>query len=302
MNGKKQLKKQLNFSIININKPSGPTSFTVSEYVKKQLGLSKTSHFGTLDPKVTGVLPVALGRACKLTGFFLGHDKEYIGIIHTHKEQDMAKLQEIINKNFTGKIKQTPPIKSRVKRQERIREVKKWELLESSKDNKDFLFIAEVEGGTYIRKLCSDLGEMIGGAHMLELRRIRAGIFSEKDKHIDLNEFTEAVKEYKKGDEEKLFGMLTSGEEAIKKIMPVVEVKKSALKQLLTGKPLFRKDVVGELPKEDVFAVFCGERFALDKKNKDDESELREEQFVEIAEKTNKKGRDVVARGLFVFN
>jgi len=161
---KNGLKKLLNFSIININKPCGPTSFSVSEYVKKQLGLTKTSHFGTLDPRVTGVLPVALSRACKLTGFFLGHDKEYVGIIHAHKEQDIKELQEIINKNFIGKIKQLPPKKSRVKREERIREVKSFKLLEQGENKKDFLFQTAVEGGTYIRKLIHDLGEKIGGA------------------------------------------------------------------------------------------------------------------------------------------
>lgn len=76
----KSVKELLNFSILNIDKPSGPTSFQVSDFVRKELGLKKTSHFGTLDPKVTGVLPIALGRACKLTGFFIGHNKEYTGI------------------------------------------------------------------------------------------------------------------------------------------------------------------------------------------------------------------------------
>ena len=277
------MKNLLEFSIININKPSGPTSFQVSEYVKKQLGLRKTSHFGTLDPKVTGVLPIALNRACKLTGFFLGHDKEYIGILHTHKEQDMKELQEAIDKNFVGKIKQTPPVKSRVKREERIREVKKFKLLEQGKNKKDFVFIAEVEGGTYIRKLCSDLGEMIGGAHMLELRRIRAGIFKE-DNAVSLYEFKEAAENLKNSDEKKLLKMLIPAEESIKKIMPVVQIKKSAVKNLLTGKPLLKKDIIGNLPKEKTFAVF------------------NEEQFIEIAEKTDKKGKEVVARALFVFN
>lgn len=289
----KPMKELLNFSIINIDKPSGPTSFTVSEYVKKQLGLSKTSHFGTLDPKVTGVLPVALGRACKLTGFFLGHDKEYVGILHTHEDVEMKKLQKLIDKNFVGKITQMPPVKSAVKRAERVREVKRWELLE--KDGKDFLFIAEVEGGTYIRKLCSDLGEMINGAHMAELRRVRAGIFSEDDKMVKLDEFSRAVEEYKKGNENKLREMLTPGEEAIKKIFPVVSVKKNAVKALLTGKPLFKRDIVGRVPGEGVFAVFSGDK------------------FVEMAEKTDKKGKEVsskleqsssniVAKALFVYN
>jgi len=75
----KSILELLEFGIINIDKPSGPTSFDVSHFVKKVLNLRKTSHFGTLDPKVTGVLPVALNRACKLTGFFLGEDKEYNG-------------------------------------------------------------------------------------------------------------------------------------------------------------------------------------------------------------------------------
>ena len=212
----KDIKELLNFSIINIDKPSGPTSFTVSEYVCKQLGLSKTSHFGTLDPKVTGVLPVALGRACKLTGFFLGHDKEYVGVLHAHREIEMEKLQEIINKNFVGKIMQLPPIKSRVKREIREREVKRFELIEQNE--KDFVFVAEVQGGTYIRKLCSDLGEKIGGAHMTELRRVRAGIFDESNV-ISLYDFEKAV------DEDRLDEIAVSGEEAIKKIMPVVQVK-----------------------------------------------------------------------------
>jgi len=81
----KPLKELLEFGILNLDKPSGPTSFGVSDFVRKTLKPKKTSHFGTLDPKVTGVLPIALGRACKLTGYFLGHDKEYVGIMRIHQ-------------------------------------------------------------------------------------------------------------------------------------------------------------------------------------------------------------------------
>ena len=266
----------LNFSIINIDKPSGPTSFSVSDFVRKKLNLSKTSHFGTLDPKVTGVLPIALGRACKLTGFFLGNDKVYVGIMHVHKDISMKELQEIINKNFIGKIMQLPPIKSRVKRAVREREVKQFELIEQN--GKDFLFVADVQGGTYIRKLCSDLGELIGGAHMLELRRTRAGIFEEENV-VSLYEFEKAIKNKKQ-----LEKILIPAEDAIKQIMPVVSVKSGCVGPLLTGKPLFKKDVIGKLPDENVFAVFSGDR------------------FIEIAEKTDKKGKVIVAKPLFVFN
>ena len=116
LKAKKTIQELLEFGIINIDKPSGPTSFDVSDFVRKKLNLRKTSHFGTLDPRVTGVLPIALNRACKLTGFFLGENKEYIGIMRVHKEIDMKKLQEIIKKKFIGKIIQKPPVKSRVRR------------------------------------------------------------------------------------------------------------------------------------------------------------------------------------------
>lgn len=279
----KSIHELLQFGILNIDKPAGPTSFTVSDYIRKKLDLSKTSHFGTLDPQVTGVLPIALGRACKLTGFFLGHDKEYIGVMHTHKEQDMEELQKIIQEKFTGVITQMPPIKSAVKRQEREREIMKFQLIESSESKKDFLFIAEVQGGTYIRKLCSDLGDIIGGAHMLELRRIRAGVIEEKT-IVSLYEFDKAVEEYKNGNDKELRKIIMPAEDAIKKVMPHVEVPKSAINNLFHGKPLFKADVIGKIPEEDVFAVFSGDR------------------FIEIVQKTDQKGEDILAKALFVFN
>ncbi len=287
----KPIKDLLNFSIVIIDKPAGPTSFTVSDYVWRQLkdfGINKTSHFGTLDPQVTGVLPIAIGRSCRLTGFFLGHDKTYIGVIHVHKEHELSDLQKVINKNFMGKIMQKPPIKSSVKRVEREREVKRFELLERGENKKDFLFIAEVQGGTYIRKLCSDLGELkeVGGAHMLELRRMNAGIFSESDKRIvSLYEFKDAVDELKKGNEEKIRKILIPSEEAIKKIMPVVQIRNDAnvLRALFTGKQLFNRDMIGKIPKlkeGDNFAVFAGDRFIEIAKRGIDEITAGKAQFV----------------------
>ncbi len=282
----KKIDKLINFGIINIDKPSGPTSFTISDYVRKSLNLKKTSHFGTLDPKVTGVLPIALGRGCKLTGFFLGHNKTYIGIMHTHKEHALEKLQKLINENFIGKIMQLPPKKSSVKRAIREREVVKFELLEESENKKDFLFVTEVQGGTYIRKLCSDLGEMdeVQGTHMAELRRTNAGIFPE-DTLVNLFEFDKAVEAWKKGNSKELEKMIMPGEEAIKKVLPVIEVKKSALKNLLTGKPLMKKYLLPKekVPTKEIFAVFS------------------EGNFVEIARKVD-EGGGVFGRAEFVFN
>jgi H/ACA ribonucleoprotein complex subunit 4 len=257
----KLMKELLNFGVIVIDKPTGPTSFSVSDYVRKTLGLTKTSHFGTLDPMVTGVLPVALGRACKLTGVFLGHDKTYVGIMHTHKEQDMETLQKLINENFMGKIMQLPPQKSRVKRQLREREIMRFELVEQSESKKDFLFITEVQGGTYIRKLCSDLGEMIGGAHMAELRRTQAGIFNESQ-CVKLYDFDKAVQESEKGNFTKLRKIIIPAEESIKKVMPFYEVREAALFALKSGKPLFARDLVEKKRiTDEQFAIFCKNKF-----------------------------------------
>ena len=284
---KKTTSELLEFGIINIDKPSNPTSFDISDFVRKKLGLKKTSHFGTLDPKVTGVLPIALSRACKLTGFFLGEDKEYVGIMRLHEDISVEAVEKVIKDKFMGKIKQTPPKKSRVKRQEREREIISFEILE--KNGKDFVFLAEVQGGTYIRKLISDLGDYIKiGAHMLELRRVRAGIigesgiffaskkhragiigesgiFTEDDKKypsINLYDFEKAVDEYKNGDDEKLRKMIIPAE-IVGEVYPSIQVKEEIIKNLFTGKPIMKKDFPnsGEFENGEIICVFSKERF-----------------------------------------
>ncbi|MBT96698.1 RNA-guided pseudouridylation complex pseudouridine synthase subunit Cbf5 [Candidatus Pacearchaeota archaeon] len=260
----KDIKELLEFGIINIDKSSGPTSFNISDFVRKKLNLRKTSHFGTLDPKVTGVLPIALNRACKLTGYFLGEDKEYIGVMRIHEDISLDKIKKTIKEKFLGKIKQTPPVRSRVKRQERIREIKKFNILE--KNGKNILFHVECEGGTYIRKICSDLGDYMKiGTHMLELRRIRAGIIREHDKKypsINLYEFLQAVDEYKKGNEELLKRMIIPAE-IITQLHPIIKVKEREVKRLLTGKPIFKEDLTRKEKMETgkIICVFSEERF-----------------------------------------
>src|SRR3989344_8226839 len=76
----------IKYGIINIDKPKGPTSHQVSDYVQRILGIEKAGHSGTLDPQVTGVQPVAVGKATRITLFLLTAPKEYVGIMHLHKE------------------------------------------------------------------------------------------------------------------------------------------------------------------------------------------------------------------------
>ena len=109
----------IKYGIINIDKFSGPTSHQVTDYVKKVLNLKKAGHSGTLDPHVTGCLPIALERATRIVEYLLHAGKEYVALMHLHKEIDEKKIKAVFKK-FTGKIKQLPPVKSSVKRQKRF--------------------------------------------------------------------------------------------------------------------------------------------------------------------------------------
>lgn len=174
------LKKSKMNKILILDKPAGITSHDACDKVKKILGIEKAGHAGTLDPMVTGVLVIAMNDAVKILRLLSGLPKEYVGTAKLHQDISQEKLEEIIEKKFLGKIKQTPPKKSRVKRQEREREVFEFEVLE--KNGRDFTFQVLCQAGTYIRKLMDDLGKELGiGCHMTSLRRIKQGPFLEEE-------------------------------------------------------------------------------------------------------------------------
>jgi H/ACA ribonucleoprotein complex subunit 4 len=251
---KKTIQELLEFSIINIDKSSGPTSFTVSQFVKKTLKLKKTAHLGTLDPQVSGVLPVALNRACRLNEFLMHRDKTYVGIMRLHSPVLKKDLEEAIE-SFIGKIEQLPPVRSRVKRALREREIKTFKILEISEDKKSVVFETQVQAGTYIRKLIHNLGEKLScGAHMLELRRTKAGVFSE-DNSVNLYDFESALE-----DEEKLRKILISASDVLKQVLPVIQVNPKDLQKILIGKPLSQSDIVNI---EDFNKLEEGEHFIL---------------------------------------
>jgi len=252
----KPINELLEFSIINVDKPAGITSFKTADKVRKIFNARKTGHFGTLDPMVTGVLPIAINRACKLSDYFMKKDKEYSGKMRIHKNISKEDLEKEMNK-FLGKIMQKPPVKSRVKRVNRERTINKFRIIKMHK--KIVEFESDVQAGTYIRKLISDLGEKTGGAHMTELRRIRAGIFYEKDSHT-LEEIYNAFQAYKDGNEEKLRKILIPAE-IIKQIITSVQVKDEALSHLLNGKNLLKESIIGKIPNSELISVFCKDRF-----------------------------------------
>ena len=189
------------YGLVNIDKPKGPTSHQCSDYVQKILKISKSGHSGTLDPQVTGVQPIALGRATRITQFLLTAPKEYVCLMYLHKKVSKDEIRAGFEK-FVGKMKQLPPIKSAIKRVERIREVYEIEIIEIKGQN--VLFRIKCQAGMYVRKYCHDFGKMLKvGAHMAELRRTQAGPFTEKDSLVTLNDLRDAYYFYKEEDNDK---------------------------------------------------------------------------------------------------
>ena len=163
--------------VIILDKPSGPTSHQATAWVRDALKVDRVGHGGTLDPYVSGVLPITLGKAVRLTDVVLSSDKEYICLMRLHADRPEARVREVMSR-FRGKIYQLPPVRSAVKRQLRIRTIKELEILDI--EGRDVLFRVSCDAGTYVRTLCVDIGDLLGcGANMVELRRTRSGKMTE---------------------------------------------------------------------------------------------------------------------------
>ena len=222
--------------IVNLDKPSGPTSHEITAWVKKILNIKKAGHSGTLDPKVTGILPTALNTSTKILNHFLTAGKEYICIMHLHDSIPIEKVTSII-KEFEGPIYQRPPLRSSVKRKLRIRKIYYLNIIESAEN--DILFQVGCEAGTYIRKLCFDIGEALGsGAHMRELRRTRVGPFQEDSTLVTLHDLLDAVAFWKEdGDESHLRKCIQPIEYAVRQF-PKIIVRDSAISAICHGASL----------------------------------------------------------------
>jgi tRNA pseudouridine55 synthase len=197
--------------VLVIDKPKGWTSHTVVDRVRKLLNVKRAGHGGTLDPLATGVLPVYLGEGTKLFSFNLESPKEYLVTMKLGQETDTldAEGEVIAEKDcffcsremieaalnqFRGEITQIPPLFSAIKLRgkplyRRARAGEKPRL----KERKAMIYGLQLEQismpfvrlaiqcgrGTYIRSLCAEIGKILGcGAHVVELRRLRAGPFT----------------------------------------------------------------------------------------------------------------------------
>ncbi|BDZ71735.1 rRNA pseudouridine synthase [Methanobacterium petrolearium] len=195
----RSMEEHLSKGIINLDKPSGPTSHEIDSWVKRILKSDKTGHGGTLDPRVTGILPVGIDTATRAIQLLLEAPKEYVCLMHLHEDVGDTQVQNILEE-FTGKIFQTPPMRSAVKRELRVRNIYYVNILEI--DGQDALFRIGCEAGTYIRKYCHDIGEALGcGAHMAELRRTRVGDFNEDETLKTLQDVNDAYHYWKEDDD-----------------------------------------------------------------------------------------------------
>ena len=231
------IEEHISKGVINLDKPSGPSSHEVDSWVKRILHVNKTGHGGTLDPKVTGVLPIGIDTATRVSQLLLPAGKEYVCLMTMHKEMPEDQVYEIFDQ-FTGKIYQTPPVKSAVKRELRVRTIYYATIYEIK--GKDVLFRVGCEAGTYIRTLCHDIGEALGcGAHMAELRRTRAGPFNERnDDLINLHDLTDAYHFWvEDGDESYLRNAIKPMEVAADHL-PQIFIKDSAVEAICQGAKL----------------------------------------------------------------
>jgi H/ACA ribonucleoprotein complex subunit 4 len=251
---------------IDLDKPAGPTSHEITSYVKKILNLNKAGHSGTLDPNVTGLLPIMLEDSTKAVDGLLTAGKEYVCLMKLHKAMPENIIKAVI-KDFTGDIFQKPSIKSAVRRETRVRTIYYNELLEI--DDNNVLFRVGCEAGTYIRKLCHDMGIAMGtGAHMQELRRTKSGPFREDDKMITLQDLQDAYVEWKENGNEAPLRKVISPMEFGLSHLPKIVIRDNAVDAICHGAGLAAPGVLSlesDIEIGDVVAVFTlkGEGVAL---------------------------------------
>jgi H/ACA ribonucleoprotein complex subunit 4 len=233
---KRSIEEHIFKGIINLDKPSGPTSHEIDSWVKKILQVEKTGHGGTLDPRVTGILPIGIDHATRAIQLLLQAPKEYICLMRIHDEVDEQDIIRVLGE-FQGKIFQTPPVKSAVKRELRVRTIYYLKIMEI--EGQDVLFLIGCEAGTYIRKYCHDVGEALGcGAHMAELRRTMVGSFKEDETLKTLQDLTDAYHEWtEEGKESSLRNCILPMEKAASHL-PKIVVRDSAVDALCHGADL----------------------------------------------------------------
>ncbi len=230
------LDQHIRLGCINLDKPPGPTSHEVVAWVKRILEIESAGHSGTLDPKVTGILPTMLGDSTRVVETLLSAGKEYVCLMRLHATLPRKSVLEVCSE-FSGVIYQRPPLKSSVKRALRTREIYYLEVLEI--EGPSVLFRVGCEAGTYIRKLCHDIGLALGsGAHMEELRRTKSGPFREDETLVTLHDLKDAKEVWRETGNEVPLRRAIQPVEAALRHMPALVVSDGAVDAICHGAPL----------------------------------------------------------------
>ncbi|ELY57527.1 RNA-guided pseudouridylation complex pseudouridine synthase subunit Cbf5 [Natronolimnohabitans innermongolicus] len=241
----------LTFGVVNLDKPPGPSSHQVSGWLRDAVDetltaqstdatIEQAAHAGTLDPKVTGCLPVMLGEATRLAQVFLEGFKEYVAVLECHAP--VPADAESVVADFEGPIYQKPPRKSAVSRRLRVREIYDLDVLEAS--DRQLLLRIRCESGTYVRKLCHDLGLALGtGGHMGHLRRTATSPFDDRDLY-SAYEFLDALAFWREDDDADLLREVVDPAERILEDLPSVTIARSAAAEVAEGAPVYAPGVL----------------------------------------------------------
>jgi len=255
--------------ILVVDKPKGQSSFWVVNKVKKLSGIKKVGHTGTLDPLATGVLPICVGEATKISDLLMHGDKIYVAKIKMGVRTDTLDAEGVVTETgkrpyelvtedeflkvlnlFSGNIIQIPPMYSAIKkdgvplyklarlgqnidREGRQVNVQKIELLEFAPPYAEIKVYCSK--GTYIRTLVDDIGEKLSTlAHVTELKRVASGIF----------DITQAIKFDAATSVESLLNRALSIEEVVSKILPVLKVEPRLAIRIANGFQLSYTDLM----------------------------------------------------------
>ncbi|ODO05268.1 centromere/microtubule-binding protein CBF5 [Cryptococcus wingfieldii CBS 7118] len=266
---KRELSTYVKSGVINLDKPSNPSSHEVVAWLKRILRVEKTGHSGTLDPKVTGCLIVCIDRATRLVKSQQGAGKEYVAVVRFHDKIADEKALPRALETLTGALFQRPPLISAVKRQLRVRTIYESKLIEFDNKRNLAVFWVSCEAGTYIRTLCVHLGLLLGvGAHMQELRRVRSGITGENDDIVSMHDVLDAQWLYDNTRDESYLRRVIRPLESLLTNFKRIVVKDSAVNAVCYGAKLMipgllRYEADIEVNEEVVLMTTKGEAIAI---------------------------------------
>lgn len=230
----RSISERLQNGLVLLDKPDGPTSNQVSVWTRDILDRDKAGHSGTLDPNVTGVLPVGLNRGTKILGPLSDANKEYICVMHLDAERSIDRITDTAEQ-FVGTIEQTPPEKSAVKQEARERDIYYLDVLEV--DGSQVLFRLGCEKGFYVRTFCEQFGAALDtSGEMADLRRTQVGTFTEDDT-VTLQTLVDEYTFWQNDEPHELDDILLPIEAGVRHL-PKIIVKDSAVAAIAHGADL----------------------------------------------------------------